>query len=88
MSHGNIYRYFSDKEAIIDTIARRWLAKITGPLQEIVAGRAAAASQANGTYGARQKRPKPFSTPPLFFITPRSFRVPIRNQPRLARETL
>ena len=45
MSHGNIYRYFPDKKAITDTMAQRWLAKITGSLQTIVAGQTDAAAR-------------------------------------------
>jgi AcrR family transcriptional regulator len=35
MSHGNIYRYFPHRQAILDAIAQRWLTKIIGPLQKI-----------------------------------------------------
>jgi AcrR family transcriptional regulator len=68
MSHGNIYRYFSDKEAILDTIAQRWLAKITGPLQEIVSGRAGAASRLEEWVLTlmRLKRRKVTADPELF----------------------
>ena len=42
MSHGNLYRYFSDRQAILDTIAQRWLTKIIEPLQKIVRKRTTA----------------------------------------------
>lgn len=45
MSHGNIYRYFSDKKAITDTIAQRWLGKITDSLQTVAARRIGAATR-------------------------------------------
>jgi AcrR family transcriptional regulator len=69
MSHGNIYRYFSDKEAILDKIAQRWLAKITGPLQEIVSGRTATAATRLEEWVLtlmRLKRRKATADPELF----------------------
>jgi AcrR family transcriptional regulator len=35
MSHGNVYHYFQDRQAILDTIAHRWLSKMVEPLQKI-----------------------------------------------------
>jgi AcrR family transcriptional regulator len=68
MSHGNIYRYFSDKKAITDTIAQRWLAKITGSLQIIVSRRTGAASRLEGWVLTlmKLKRQKVTADPELF----------------------
>ena len=35
MSHGNIYRHFPSKKALLDAVAARWLHKVTAPLQAI-----------------------------------------------------
>lgn len=35
MSHGNIYRHFPSKKAILDAVAARWLHKIMAPLEII-----------------------------------------------------
>ena len=35
MSHGNIYRHFPSKKALLDAVASRWLHKVTSPLQAI-----------------------------------------------------
>jgi AcrR family transcriptional regulator len=35
MSHGNIYRHFPSKKAILDAVAARWLNKIMAPLELI-----------------------------------------------------
>lgn len=35
MSHGNIYRHFPSKKALLDAVAARWLHKVTSPLQAI-----------------------------------------------------
>lgn len=35
MSHGNIYRHYSSKKAILDAVAARWLHAISSPLGEI-----------------------------------------------------
>lgn len=36
MSHGNIYRYFPSKKALIDAVITRWLETVNKPLLEIV----------------------------------------------------
>ena len=35
MSHGNIYRHFPSKKALLDSVAARWLHKVTFPLEAI-----------------------------------------------------
>ena len=35
MSHGNIYRHFPSKQALINAVAVRWLHAVTSPLQAI-----------------------------------------------------
>ncbi len=35
MSHGNIYRHFPSKKALLDAVAARWLHRVTAPLQVI-----------------------------------------------------
>ena len=35
MSHGNIYRYFPSKQALINAVAIRWLNAVTSPLKAI-----------------------------------------------------
>lgn len=35
MSHGNIYRHFPSKKALLDAVAARWLHRVTSPLEAI-----------------------------------------------------
>jgi AcrR family transcriptional regulator len=35
MSHANVYRFFDSKAALIDTLVRRWLGRLEGPLGDI-----------------------------------------------------
>jgi AcrR family transcriptional regulator len=35
VSHGSVYRHFASKTALRDAVARRWLARITTPLESI-----------------------------------------------------
>ena len=44
MSHGNIYRHFPSKKALLDAVASRWLHKVTSPLQAIANDRTCSAS--------------------------------------------
>ena len=37
VSHGSIYRHFPSKMALLDAVAERWLARISGPLALIAA---------------------------------------------------
>lgn len=43
MSHGNVYRYFTNKEAVLDAVAERWLKEVSSPLRAILAGKQSAA---------------------------------------------
>ncbi len=45
MSHGNIYRHFPSKKAILDAVAVRWIDKISRPLAAIAADRTRPASE-------------------------------------------
>ena len=45
MSHGNIYRHFPSKKAILDAVAVRWLDRVTDPLAAIAADRRRPASK-------------------------------------------
>jgi AcrR family transcriptional regulator len=38
VSHGSVYRHFASKAALRDAVAQRWLARVAGPLEEIVTG--------------------------------------------------
>jgi AcrR family transcriptional regulator len=38
VSHGSVYRHFPSKAALRDAVAERWLARVAGPLEEIVTG--------------------------------------------------
>jgi AcrR family transcriptional regulator len=37
VSHGSVYRHFPSKAALRDAVAERWLARVSAPLDEIVA---------------------------------------------------
>jgi AcrR family transcriptional regulator len=37
MSHGNVYRHFESKSALLDAIAQTWLKTVSDPLQQITA---------------------------------------------------
>ncbi len=45
MSHGNIYRHFPSKKALVDAVAVRWLNRLMDPLDAIVADRERPASE-------------------------------------------
>ena len=69
MSHGNIYRHFDSKKALLDAVAVRWLATVTGPLAAIAAdtGRPAADRLADWFDTLRTlKRRKVLEDPELF----------------------
>lgn len=68
MSHANVYRHFTSKVALQEAIAERWLARISGPLTEIVAGDAPAAVRLEQWLIAlaRAKRAKVRDEPELF----------------------
>ncbi len=45
MSHGNIYRHFSSKQALINAVAVRWLHAVVEPLEAIASHHSKAASK-------------------------------------------
>ncbi len=45
MSHGNIYRHFPSKKALVDAVAVRWLNRLMDPLAAIAADHARPASE-------------------------------------------
>ena len=45
MSHGNIYRHFPSKQALLDAVAVRWLHKVSDPLETIANDRARPAAE-------------------------------------------
>jgi AcrR family transcriptional regulator len=45
MSHGNIYRHFSSKQALINAVAARWLRAVLDPLEAIASSRSRAPSK-------------------------------------------
>lgn len=45
MSHGNIYRHFPSKQALLEAVAVRWLEAVTRPLAAIVEDRSRPASE-------------------------------------------
>lgn len=45
MSHGNIYRHFPSKKALLNAVAARWLHKVTAPLTIIADDRARPAAE-------------------------------------------
>jgi AcrR family transcriptional regulator len=38
LSHGSVYRHFPSKAALRDSVAERWLARLSEPLTEVVSG--------------------------------------------------
>ena len=45
MSHGNIYRHFPSKKALLESVAVRWLHAMMGPLEAIASDHARPASE-------------------------------------------
>lgn len=45
MSHGNIYRHFANKQALINAVALRWLHAVVRPLEAITSDRTRPASE-------------------------------------------
>ncbi|MEI9896363.1 MAG: TetR family transcriptional regulator [Chthoniobacter sp.] len=45
MSHGNIYRHFPSKKALLDAVAARWLHALTDPLEVITTDHARPAAE-------------------------------------------
>ena len=71
MSHGNIYRHFSSKQALINAVAMRWLHAVIVPLEAIASDGAHPASERLGawfdTLRAIKKR-KVLDDPELFQV--------------------
>jgi AcrR family transcriptional regulator len=68
MSHANVYRFFDSKAALIDTLVRRWLGRLEGPLATIAAedGPAPERLQRWALTLHRQKREKVSLEPEMF----------------------
>ena len=68
MSHANVYRFFENKAALIDTLVRRWLGRLEGPLAKIAAedGPAPERLQRWALTLHRQKREKVSGDPEMF----------------------
>ena len=45
VSHGTIYRHYPSKQALRDAVTRRWLHRVTGPLEKIAEERGPAAAR-------------------------------------------
>lgn len=45
MSHANVYRHFASKAALRDAVARRWLTRVSAPLEAIAAEEGPAAER-------------------------------------------
>ncbi len=71
MSHGNIYRHFPSKQALLDAVAVRWLHAVSDPLEGIADDRARPATERlRAWFDAlrRAKRRKVRDDPELFQV--------------------
>ena len=68
VSHGAVYRHFPSKEALREAVARRWLARITGPLAAIAERDGTATERLHAWLSAlaAAKRSKVLDDPELF----------------------
>lgn len=68
MSHANVYRHFANKAELMDTVAERWLHRISEPLTEIAAGKGDAESRLRQWLQTliAMKRAKVLDDPELF----------------------
>ena len=68
VSHGTIYRHYPSKQALRDAVTRRWLQRVTGPLQTIAEERGPAAARLRRWFDAliAFKRRKLLDEPELF----------------------
>ena len=68
MSHANVYRYFSNKSALFDAVAERWLERDSAPLFKIARGRTEPSARLKRWLLAifRNKRRKVIEEPELF----------------------
>ena len=71
MSHGNIYRHFPSKQALLDAVAVRWLHQVTGPLEAIASNPARPAPERLAAWFdtlRKAKRRKVLDDPELFQV--------------------
>ena len=71
MSHGNIYRHFPSKQALLDAVAVRWLHKVSDPLEAIANDRARPAAERLSAWFdtlREAKRHKVRDDPELFHV--------------------
>ncbi len=71
MSHGNIYRHFPSKKALVDAVAVRWLNRLMDPLEAIAADHERPASERLATWFdalRMAKRKKVRDDPELFRV--------------------
>ena len=71
MSHGNIYRHFPSKQALLDAVAIRWLHKVSDPLEAIANDPARPAAERLATWFdtlREAKRHKVRDDPELFQV--------------------
>ena len=68
VSHGSVYRHFASKAALRDAVTGRWLDRVSGPLQKIVAADAPAAERLRLWFDTliATKRQKARGEPELF----------------------
>jgi AcrR family transcriptional regulator len=68
VSHGSVYRHFDSKAALRDAVTERWLARVSAPLQAIVASDAPAPQRLRQWMEAlvAAKRSKVLDDPELF----------------------
>jgi AcrR family transcriptional regulator len=68
MSHGNVYRHFASKAALLDAIAERWLATVSDPLEVIATSKQSATERLHDWIMAlmREKRRKVAEDPEVF----------------------
>ena len=71
MSHGNIYRHFPSKQALLDAVAVRWLHAVSDPLETIADDRARPAAERLSAWFdtlRKAKRRKVRDDPELFQV--------------------
>lgn len=71
MSHGNIYRHYPSKQALIDAVALRWLHAVLRPLEEITLNTKLSASERLSQWFdtlREMKRRKVLDDPELFRV--------------------
>lgn len=71
MSHGNIYRHFPSKKAILDAVAARWLGAVTIPLAAIAGDSSKPAAESLALWFnalTKAKQQKVLADPELFRV--------------------